>query len=108
MFGFSMGGSEIDVTEAFEHIGKEDHVLLDVRTPGEVREQGIKGAVNVPLDRLEQVIDKLAGYKTIHVICRSGARSGMAARVLQSHGFSQAQNVAGGMIAWERAGLPTT
>ena len=105
MFGFS-GGFGVDVNEAYGSLGRKGHVLLDVRSAGEVREQGIEGAINVPLDRLESAVDKLAGYKTIHVICRSGARSGMATQILQSRGVTQAKNVSGGTLAWERAGLP--
>ena len=106
MFGFS-GGLGVDVNEAYKSLGREGHVLLDVRSAGEVREQGVEGAVNVPLDRLEQAVGKLSGYKTIHVICRSGARSGMATQILHARGITQAKNVSGGMLAWERAGLPT-
>lgn len=106
MFGFS-SSSSVDVQQAYDSLGANGHVLIDVRTPGEVQEQGIAGAVNVPLDRLEQAAPKLAGYSSVHVICRSGSRSAMATQMLHSLGITQAKNVSGGMIAWAQAGLPT-
>lgn len=88
--------------------GGDNHVLIDVRTPGEVQMQGVPGAVNVPLDRLEQSIPQLMGYESVHVICRSGSRSAMATQMLNGMGVAHAKNVSGGLIAWTRAGLPTT
>lgn len=107
MFGFSTSTS-IDVKEAYEAIGKYGHILIDVRSQDEVKMLGIKGAVNIPLEQLEQAIEQLSQYDSIHVVCRSGGRSSMATQMLNAAGIKQAKNVSGGLIAWERAGLPTT
>ena len=40
------------------------------------------------------------------MICRSGARSGQATAFLIANGWTDVVNVAGGTLAWERAGLP--
>ena len=45
-----------------------------------------------------------AGERLV-IVCRSGARSGLAADALRASGF-EAYNVDGGILAWERAGLP--
>lgn len=107
MFGFAPSVPEIDVHEAYACLGKEGCVLIDVRTPGEVQQQGIPGAINIPLDQLEQAAGQLAGYKTINVICRSGSRSAMATQMLHHLGLSQARTVSGGLTSWAHAGLPT-
>ena len=79
--------------------------LVDVREPDELRTDGrIPGALHVPLGELAQRADELAGEQVL-VVCRSGARSAMAADALRASGFD-AYNVDGGIIAWERAGLP--
>jgi rhodanese-related sulfurtransferase len=42
----------------------------------------------------------------VYLICRSGARSALAALSLQQMGFTQVYSVAGGFQAWAAAGLP--
>jgi len=85
-------------------------LLVDVREPEEfVGELGhIAGALLVPLDALEHRFPKLLGYADRHVVtvCRAGARSGSAAAMLRHAGFRHVHNLAGGMLAWNAAGLP--
>ncbi|VAW33336.1 hypothetical protein MNBD_CPR01-570 [hydrothermal vent metagenome] len=108
MFGFSLSPKEVSVKEAFEKIGADGHILLDVRTPGEVREVCVAGSKNISLELLENALEDLRGYTSIHVLCRSGSRSAYATQILHSNGITQAKNVAGGMIAWQQESLPTT
>ncbi len=85
-------------------------LVLDVREPEEfVGDLGhIEGALLVPLDALERRLPKLAGYHDheILVVCRAGARSATATAILRRAGFERVQNLAGGMLAWNRVGLP--
>lgn len=106
MFGFSFGPQSVTVTEAYERLGTDGHVLLDVRTRDEVRAEGIAGALNISLDRLEAEAARLSEYTSIHVICRSGGRSAMATNLLHGMGMTHALNVNGGLLAWQQAGLP--
>ncbi|MBU6323431.1 MAG: rhodanese-like domain-containing protein [Patescibacteria group bacterium] len=106
MFGYSPI-PEVSVTEAAARIGADGHVLVDVRSPEEVAMLGIEGARNVPLELIAQAADELAGFDSVHVVCRSGSRSGAAVQMLHARGVRHAKNVAGGLIAWEAAGLPT-
>lgn len=107
MFGYTTGPKNISVEEAHEKNGTDGHVLLDVRTEEEFKEVSAPGAVNIPLDRLSAHVDKLSKHDSIHVICRSGGRSAMATNALHGAGLTHAENVSGGMMAWEKAGLPT-
>lgn len=67
--------------------------LVDVRTPGEYSSGSVKGAVNIPLDKLPGQLAKFKGKKNIVVFCRSGSRSGQAKSILERNGF---QNVING------------
>lgn len=78
-------------------------VLLDVREDDEWAAGHALGATHVPLCRLDP--RDLAGAGPVFVICRSGNRSAMATEALRSAGVD-AHNVAGGIGAWSRAGLP--
>jgi len=85
-------------------------LVLDVREPEEfVADLGhIEGALLVPMDALRRRLPKLAGYidQEVVVVCRAGARSATATVILRQAGFARVRNLAGGMLAWSRAGLP--
>ena len=108
MFGFSFGPKTVSATDAHERMSKDGCVLVDVRSREEVRQLGVPGALNIPLETLESRASEIAGYETVYVICRSGGRSAMATNLLHSLGITQAENVAGGIIAWQTAKLPLT
>jgi rhodanese-related sulfurtransferase len=79
-------------------------VLLDVREPHEWVAGHAPGAVHLPLERLHQLPGDLV-RATVLTVCRSGRRSGAAARSLAAAGIA-VHNVAGGMSAWAASGLP--
>ena len=76
---------------------KEGAFLVDVRTPAEFSAGSVKGAVNIPLDRVPSQLSKFKNKKSIVVFCRSGNRSGQAKRILENNGL---QNVINGGT-WE-------
>lgn len=82
-----------------------DHILIDVRTPGEFDGGHIAGAVNIPVEELDQRLSEVPTDKDIVVYCRSGNRSATASRILTSSGFEGVYDM-GGIIAWQQAGLP--
>lgn len=79
--------------------------LIDVRTVGEFRSGHIEGSENVPIQRLNSIAGDLSGGRLPVLICLSGARSGMACRLLH-RAAPNATNLVGGMEAWTRAGYP--
>ncbi len=83
--------------------------LLDVRTAAEWRRSRLAGAVNVPIVELKRRLGGLAldPGRPVVAICLSAHRSIPAVRLLADHGFSDVRQLAGGMLAWWRAGLPT-
>ncbi len=80
--------------------------IVDIRTPGETAGGIVPGAIKIPLN------DILAGKFDLsedghHIIyCASGYRSNIAASYLQQHGYWDVRVMAGGFIAWVRAGYP--
>lgn len=69
--------------------------LLDVRTMQEYRYGHIDGFRNIPVDELRGRLDELEKEKPVYVICQSGLRSYIAARILAGHGYD-AYNFSGG------------
>jgi rhodanese-related sulfurtransferase len=77
--------------------------LVDVREPHENAEFNI-GGVLVPLGKVQTMqIEDIEDLKNEEVIvyCRSGNRSGQAALMLETFGFTDVKNLAGGMLAWK-------
>ena len=74
--------------------------IIDVRSPQEFAAGHLKGAVNIPHDRIEQAIGSIEGLEknsAILLYCLSGARSAFACQVLAQLGFTRAVN--GGAMA---------
>ncbi len=84
---------------------REGALLLDVREPEEIAAGRADQAVTIPLGDLALRLNELPTDSTIVVVCRSGNRSSIAARTLKTEGYD-AINLAGGMLAWQDAGLP--
>lgn len=83
-------------------------VVVDVRTPHEFEGKHIAGAVSLPLNHLAERAGELPRDRRLLVHCAGGYRSSIAASVLQRAGFTQVSELAGGLAAWEAAGLPLT
>jgi rhodanese-related sulfurtransferase len=82
--------------------------LLDVRSSEEYAHDGrIAGAYLLPLPMLALRLSELPQDTPIVCVCRSGNRSGVAAEQLARQGFANVLNLSGGMLGWQRAGLPT-
>ena len=97
--------AEITITEAEQR--RPTACILDVREDFEVDEGMIPGALHIPMGKLQGRLSDLDLAVPVIVVCRSGNRSARVADALNGADFS-ADTMAGGMIAWTRAGLPTT
>jgi len=90
----------IDAKTALTLLENDNNVsLLDVRTIPEYKEGHLRDATLIPVDVLENNLNKLKNVKNkkIIVYCRSGSRSVIASRILEKNGFTPL-NVKGGMI----------
>jgi rhodanese-related sulfurtransferase len=77
-----------------------------VREPEEYAQVHATGAVLIPLGEVADRAGEFPTDRPFYVICRSGARSGRAVEFLRSFDLD-AVNVAGGILAWMDADLPT-
>ncbi len=79
-------------------------LVLDVRDPAELAgELGqLPGALNIPLGQLQHRAGGLSTHerRDIVVVCRTGRRSGAAARILRDSGVDRVFVLKGGMTAW--------
>jgi rhodanese-related sulfurtransferase len=83
------------------------YLLVDVREPNEVAVDAYPGAVVVPLSTFDPKGIPDPQGKQVVFACRSGKRSVTASLAAQAGGFSHDKHLAGGMLAWKAAGLPT-
>ena len=83
-----------------------DVVLIDVREPWEYNEGHIPGVKLIPLGQLTNKLDEIPKDKFVVMTCRSGNRSNQATQFLRSQGFDNVHNMLGGILAWQKAGLP--
>ena len=84
-----------------------DAELIDVREPYEFEAGHIEGARHVPLTELSELAGELDRERPVVFVCRVGGRSAMATDAFRGAGFD-AYNLQGGVLAWQRAGLPFT
>ena len=83
------------------------YLLVDVREPNEVAVDAYPGAVVVPLSSFDPKAIPDPGGKQVVFACRSGKRSVTASLAAQASGLAYDKHLAGGMLAWKAAGLPT-
>lgn len=95
---------------ATQAMNTEGTVVLDVREDSEYKQGHIPNALHIPLGQLGKRLPELDKYRERPLIayCRTGNRSGSAARLLHKHGFATVHNLAGGIVAWQNANLPVT
>ena len=82
--------------------------ILDVRTPGEVAQGKIEGAVVIDFyqsDFMDRV-SNISKDQEIYIYCAVGARSEEAARMLVQQGYTKVYHLQGGIQAWYQNGFP--
>ena len=100
---------EITAQELAGRLGKV--TIIDVREPEEFLAGHLPGAINIPRGLLEFRVDNhpivCDRNCTIVLQCQSGGRSALATVAMQELGYKNVANLAGGIAAWNAAGLPT-
>lgn len=96
---------DVDVTVFAELIATKKGQILDVRTPEEWQEGTIKEAIKINFfdDNFAEQIQKLDKNEPVYVYCKSGNRSGKAAKQMEELGFTKIYNLEGGFGAWRSA-----
>lgn len=97
----------VDVLIAAEELESPDPpFLLDVRNVPEFEGKHIGQSVNLPLNRLQERIGEVPKNRRIAIHCAGGYRSSIAVSILHQYGVTNLIEIAGGLAAWEAAGLP--
>jgi rhodanese-related sulfurtransferase len=89
----------------------KDYLLLDVRSAGEFTDASanavynlghLNGAVNIDINEMSKRIGELAAYKNkpVFVYCSHSQRSRRVSRMLADSGFTNVNNINGGMTAF--------
>lgn len=102
------GVNDVDCAAALQLINHKEAQVLDVRENDEYKGGHLLNAKLVPLGKLRERIGELERHRDqpLVVVCRSGQRSATACAMLRREGFSQVYNLAGGVMAWQKANLP--
>jgi rhodanese-related sulfurtransferase len=80
--------------------------LFDLRHPAMVKNESVPGAKVLRLEDLQNnLFPDLPKDTPIYLICERGAVSELAGLYLETAGFTEVYNLAGGMIAWRTAGI---
>ena len=97
----------VDVHEAFRRLRDDSDrpLLLDVREQNEFDAVRAPGAALLPTSQFMARFAELPSDRPLLVICHTGGRSAAVTAYLLRTGRTDVANVAGGMAAWERAGL---
>ncbi len=94
---------EIDAEDAYRRARAGGASLLDVRQDAELESLRIPGAVHAELG--DVIAGRIPDVRAAVTFCGHGERSATAASLLERRGIRVA-NLAGGIGAWEAAGLP--
>jgi rhodanese-related sulfurtransferase len=109
VFGNRIRGiQEADCLASLQLINHKNALVLDVREADEYQAGHVLNAKHIPLGKLSERLGELEKYRNqpIVVVCRSGKRSASACATLVKQGYTQAYNLAGGMMAWQKSNLP--
>jgi rhodanese-related sulfurtransferase len=82
-------------------------LLVDVREPNEIAVESYPDAAIVPLSMFDAAAIPDPQGKQVVFACRSGRRSVTASLAAQDQGYPYKSHLAGGILAWKAAGLPT-
>ncbi|MBP3853448.1 MAG: rhodanese-like domain-containing protein [Erysipelotrichaceae bacterium] len=94
IFGFLAGK---DINLGVEEYQKTPGAkLIDVRTKPEYAQGHVEHSMNIPLDRIEMIENKVKDKNTpLFVYCQSGARSTQATSLLRNLGYQDVRNIGG-------------
>ena len=93
--------------EVSKGIAEGRYLLVDVREPNEVAAEAYPDSVVVPLSTFDASAIPEPQGKEVVFACRSGKRSVTASLAAQAAGLPYDKHLAGGILGWKAAGLPS-
>jgi rhodanese-related sulfurtransferase len=106
---FSVAGTALSPFEATQMMNTGEAIFLDVRDESEFKAGHLLNARSMPVGKLDERMHEIEKFreKDVVVYCDSGMRATRAINKLKKNGFSRLHTLAGGLVAWEKASLPT-
>lgn len=107
-------GKEVDFVNRiyakdFKKNNYNKHIaLFDVRKKSEYNSEHVIGAVNIPLNEINEHLEQFPKDRPFIIHCAGGYRSMIAASILKQRGFGNFADVEGGFAAITAAGVPKT
>jgi len=99
----------LPVTEFEKAINAPNIQVLDVRTTAEYNSGHLKKSLQADWYNQQQFKDRtqhLDKSKPLYVYCQTGIRSTAAVKLLKQNGFTNVQDMKGGLTAWKQADKP--
>jgi rhodanese-related sulfurtransferase len=98
---------DLTAQDVAKGIAEGRYLLVDVREPNEVSAEAYPDAVVLPLSSFDPKEIPDPKGKQVVFACRSGRRSVTASLAAQAEGLPYDKHLAGGILGWKAAGLPT-
>ncbi len=106
MDAWKNAGKEIDTINTidayeFEQALAKDKTgkIIDMRKEGEFAAEHVDGAINLPLDFINDLMAEFPKEENMYVHCQGGYRSMIGASILKARGFENVIEIAGGYLA---------
>lgn len=97
---------QISAHEVAERLESGTITVIDVRGRSEWEAGHLPGVSNIPVGYLTERLGDVPSSTPVVVHCQSGARSAIAASVLQASGRTNVVNLTGGFAEWQKQKLP--
>ncbi len=100
--------ARITPKELEEKLNNSNISLLDVRKKSEFESEHVEGAINIPLNQLENKLSEFPFKENFIINCAGGYRSMIAASILKRHGIHKFVDVIGGMSEISKTSISVT
>lgn len=91
---------EITIQELLT-LDTEKRFVIDIRNADNFQRGTVEGAVNIPMEELEQNLQRFTNADPVYVLCHTGEKSKEAVELLKEHGI-HGVNIQGGYRAFLR------
>jgi rhodanese-related sulfurtransferase len=98
---------DLTAEEVAAELAADRILLVDVREPRETAVERIPGSVLLPLSAFDPAAFPDPDGRDVVFSCATGRRSVRASEIAQAAGLPYRSHLAGGIVAWKAAGLPT-
>lgn len=105
----STANTALSPYDATQKMNAGGSVFLDVRDDAEFKGGHLLNARSMPVNKMTERMHEIEKFKEkdIVVYCDNGMRASRAVGKLKKAGFDKLYTLSGGLVAWEKANLPT-